>query len=335
MIGLLHVGTLDLRSRVKRHALSLLLLLFTATQTGCLSSKLAKAFTMPPNGGKTSDVADLPLPEFYDAVNVIEAPGPPPIRLAYWTKEPTGHTDHGTPRATVVLVHGYGSKVRSSKLLAPVTSALADAGCRVILPDLRGHGDSTGDYISAGRLEVEDLKALLDHLQTQGQLSGPLGVGGHSYGGGVALQLAAVDPRVERVLGLSPLVDIRPTMHPGVHFVLRQKYTLLYHMTFRWIITQNLIDRAQVKMGERTGTDLNVHNALVQTRKITVPILILQGGKDFATPPIGPETLQKENPDYIELHVYPEGDHVNYFVDDREDLQRRVTEWAEALEQGV
>lgn len=305
-----------------------LIVLVAATQPGCLSNKLAQAFTDAPNRGHASADPNLPLPAHYDAVSTLDVPGPPPITLAYWVKHPTTGQ---APQATVLLIHGWASTVRSADLMQGVSQALADAGCRVILPDLRGHGDSTGDFVTSGFREVQDLHLLLNHLDTQGQLAGPLGVIGHSYGGGIAIQLAARDPRTQRALAFSPLADIRPAMLPGVRYVLREKYALLYTLFFQFIITPNVIADAQTKMQERTGADLSVYNALHHMPQLNVPLLIVQGDQDIATPLIGAQALRDANPQHTTLHRYADGDHVNYFTHHHTDLQRRVTRWAQAL----
>lgn len=309
-----------------------LLVVLAATQPGCLSSKLAGAFTDAPNGGPndrpSTTESNLPLPERYDAVATLDVPGPPPITTAYWIKHPTTGQP---PQATVLLIHGWASKVRSADLMQGVTQALADAGCRVILPDLRGHGDSTGDFVTSGFREVQDLHLLLNHLDTQGQLAGPLGVAGHSYGGGIAIQFAARDPRTQRALAFSPLADIRPAMLPGVRYVLREKYALLYTLFFQFLITPNVIADAQTKMQERTGADLAVYNALHHMPHLKVPLLIVQGDQDIATPLFGAQALRDANPQHTTLHRYADGDHVNYFANHHADLQHRVTGWAQAL----
>jgi len=233
--------------------LRVFLLLLPVVLSGCISNKIARAFTDAPNGGRAAVTPNLPIPPLYDAVATLDTPGPPPITVAYWIKEPTtGHP----PRATVLLLHGWNSQVRSSDLLHPVTQALADTGCRVILPDLRGHGDSTGEYVTSGYREVQDLQALLTHLDTRGQLDGPVGVVGHSYGGGIAIQFAARDSRPQRALVFSPLTDIRPAMLHGAAGA--------YHLFFQFLITPKAIANAQRKMQQHTGADLAVHNALHQ-----------------------------------------------------------------------
>ncbi|MEM9916171.1 MAG: alpha/beta fold hydrolase [Planctomycetota bacterium] len=247
-----------------------------------------------------------------------------------------GPADTNQPAvATVIVLHGWASKVRSSDTLWHLSATLADAGCRVILPDLRGHGDSTGEYVTSGYREVEDLSALLDHIQqTYGQADAPntpVGVIGHSYGGGIAIQFAAHDPRVERVVGLAPLADIRPAMLPGVRMFARRFRPISWFFYLNWAIDQKAITEAQQKMEERTGADLAKNNALYRVQKVHVPVLILQGGQDDATPLAGAERLRDANPEAVELVVYPEAGHTSFLRDDFDDVEARLRTWVDGL----
>jgi pimeloyl-ACP methyl ester carboxylesterase len=80
------------------------------------------------------------------------------VRIAYETAGTTG-------APAVLLVHGFASDRRSNWVRTRWVSTLADAGFRVIAPDLRGHGESgrprslAAYGLSAFR---DDLTAVLD-----------------------------------------------------------------------------------------------------------------------------------------------------------------------------
>jgi hypothetical protein len=79
-----------------------------------------------------------------------------------------------------------------------VADAFRQAGVSTLRFNFRGVGRSTGTY-DDGRGEVDDARAALDFVQrTHPGL--PLYLGGFSFGGRVALKLAAEDARAERVL---------------------------------------------------------------------------------------------------------------------------------------
>ena len=101
--------------------------------------------------------------------------------------------DHGQGRP-VVLLHGYPL---DHTIWKPVVNGLKDHA-RLIVPDLRGHGDSPvpeeGEW--SIREMAEDVRALLDRLKIERAV-----VVGHSMGGYVALSFAHAYP--QRVAGLA------------------------------------------------------------------------------------------------------------------------------------
>lgn len=68
----------------------------------------------------------------------------------------------------VILLHGLFSNAQTNWIKFGQAQALADAGFRVIMPDLRAHGDSAAPHDPAAYPEdvlVQDVLALIAHLQ--------------------------------------------------------------------------------------------------------------------------------------------------------------------------
>jgi pimeloyl-ACP methyl ester carboxylesterase len=96
--------------------------------------------------------------------------------------------------APLVWVHGFACGIRSWDRQVPVFARTH----RVIAYDVRGHGLSEAPHDAAAYgqpLSVEDLRALLDHLDVP-----RAAVGGLSMGGNIALNFALAHP--ERVSAL-------------------------------------------------------------------------------------------------------------------------------------
>ncbi|WP_426404104.1 alpha/beta fold hydrolase [Streptomyces sp. R-07] len=112
------------------------------------------------------------------------------------------HDLAGTGPSTVVLLH---SGVCDRRMWDGQFPALAAAGHRVVRCDLRGFG---GSPIDAPHTHAEDVRELLDHLGAE-----RAAVVGSSFGGRVALELAAAHPG--RVSALALLGSAVPGMEPS------------------------------------------------------------------------------------------------------------------------
>jgi len=151
----------------------------------------------------------LPAPVPREVSRVVRAEvGPPAAVLDAWVLDPERE-----PRGTVLVLHGIRDHKAS---MLRVGQALRRRNLRAILVDLRGHGGSSGAFLTYGVVESRDLAQLVDQLDALGILEGPLGVYGPSYGGAVALQLSALEPRVRAVASLSTFASLREVVPPYV-----------------------------------------------------------------------------------------------------------------------
>jgi hypothetical protein len=98
------------------------------------------------------------------------------------------------PRGTAFVVsHGWGSQRPQD-----IPAALAIVGFTTLAYDLRGHGESTGDLDTiTGRMWVEDLVAVIDHLAT---ITPDIALVGASFG--AYLSVLASTHRPVRALSL-------------------------------------------------------------------------------------------------------------------------------------
>lgn len=117
----------------------------------------------------------------------------------------------------VVLFHGYLSNGLLNWVRFGHAARLAELGYRVVLPDLRGHGDSAKPHDAAAyRPEglVDDGFALLAHLGLHGPEAageGGYDLGGYSMGGRTATRMLVRGARPDRAVvagvGLEGLLD--------------------------------------------------------------------------------------------------------------------------------
>ncbi|WP_448657611.1 alpha/beta fold hydrolase [Sphingomonas sp. CJ99] len=113
----------------------------------------------------------------------------------------------------LVLIHGYFSDANTNWIKYGHASLLADAGFRVIVPDLRAHGDSGRPHDAAAYPPdalAMDAEALIAHL---GLTAGDYDLGGYSLGARTVVRVLARGnaPAPRRVIlsgmGLEGLLD--------------------------------------------------------------------------------------------------------------------------------
>ena len=192
-------------------------------------------------------------------------------RLAY------RETGEGRP---LVLIHGYFSNAWTNWIRYGHAALLADAGFRVIMPDLRAHGDSAKPHDPAAYppdILADDGFALLRHLGLDNY-----DLGGYSLGGRTTLRMLArgAQPRKAVLAGMG-FQGIVNTAGRGSHF--RHVLTNLGNFargTPEWMTEAFL---------KTTGGDpealLLILNTFVDTpaselSKIAVETLVVNGAED-------------------------------------------------------
>lgn len=107
----------------------------------------------------------------------------------------TGPTKDGA--RPLVLIHGYFSNAMTNWVRYGHAGLLAEAGFRVVMPDLRGHGDSAKPHDSAAYprdVLADDGFALVDHLGLT-----DYDLAGYSLGGRTCVRMLAKGARPRRV----------------------------------------------------------------------------------------------------------------------------------------
>lgn len=119
--------------------------------------------------------------------------------------------DNGRLAPFPAIVQGPGwLQLKEAKRNVPYHQAFTDAGFAVLAIDFRGFGASEGDPIDLLPARwIEDLENAVTYLTTRDdidpELIGTFGSG--STGGGNAVMLAAVDPRVRCAVSQVPIAD--------------------------------------------------------------------------------------------------------------------------------
>ena len=210
---------------------------------------------------------------------------------------------------TLVLLHAFPLHAGMWEPQRP----LADAGLRVVMPNVRGFGDGT-DAVAAASIDAyaEDVIALLDHLNIETAI-----IGGLSMGGYIALALYRLAP--ERFSGLV-LADTRADADADPARANRRRLISLAAASGSAAIAADMVPRllgatTQVQRPELTRV---VHDMICESpvpaiqaaltammdradstpllSRIAVPTLALVGDEDVLTPPSLSESMASAVP---------------------------------------
>ncbi len=105
----------------------------------------------------------------------------------------------------VLVFHGVGDN-RVGVLEHALV--LLNAGYNVVMMDARAHGESGGPMATYGWIERHDTRTIVDALESSEQPRHLFALG-ESMGAGIALQSAAIDPRIEAVVAEAPFASLR------------------------------------------------------------------------------------------------------------------------------
>jgi len=219
-----------------------------------------------------------PIPEYPPASFV----GVGDYRIAYFITGPTG----GQP---LVLCHGLAA---SGLQFVNDAAFFAEHGFRVIVPDLRGHGRSTGPVRHAqkdftiDRL-AKDMVAVLDDA----------GVGaadwvGNSLGGILALSLMGTDPqRLKRFIsfGTAYKLDVPKVVVPfmqlshkiiGTEMMARLGAPMTCKGKNAQAIIYAMLRNLDADAIMRIAKSVECYDLIANARKFSNPILLLRGDQD-------------------------------------------------------
>jgi pimeloyl-ACP methyl ester carboxylesterase len=178
------------------------------------------------------------------------------VHLAGWRCQASS-----TRRGTLVYLHGIADNRASA---AGVIERFGRRGFDVVAYDSRAHGNSEGDLCTYGFFEKQDLRRVLDTVE-----SGPIVLLGTSLGAAVALQEAADDSRVTAVIAAEAFSDLRTVATERAPFffttgILRQAFAL----------------------AERQGRfQVDAVSPVAAAAEIEQPVLLVHGAADVDTPP--------------------------------------------------
>ena len=172
------------------------------------------------------------------------------------------------PRGLAICLHGMWDSCAGFYWMA---RRLTRRGFDVLLPDMRAHGLSGGEFITWGAREVDDAIRLKAQAHEYGATTEGTFVVGFSYGGGVAVQLAAELPDCLGTVALAPVGSARRIMHYLLKF---------WGATLTDIQAEEVVGRAS----EIGGFDIDSASAIDAAHELRCPIAMAHGKWDSTVP---------------------------------------------------
>lgn len=195
-----------------------------------------------------------------------------------------------------IVVHGYTSE---GKLLSSKAKHLYNMGYNVLVPDLRSHGSSEGDYIGMGWHDRLDIIDWINYI-VKNNPNSKIALHGTSMGSATVLMVSGekLPSNVKAIVADCGYTSV----YDEFSYQLKQLFNLPAFpiMNFSDVVTHI-----------RAGYCLNDASAINQVKKSTTPILYIHGDKDDFVPYYMMDELYNATNSEKEKLTIEGGEHAN------------------------
>jgi fermentation-respiration switch protein FrsA (DUF1100 family) len=212
---------------------------------------------------------------------------------------------------TVLLVHGYLGVGTDMGLYAEYY--YKTLGYNVFFADLRGHGESEGDYIGFGWHDR------LDIIGWSKQLADKLGPDTEIVMHGVSMGAAAVLMASGEQLPSQVKAIVADSPYTNVYDLFAYQMKRMYHLPAIPVLpSTSLITKL------RAGYTLGGASALEQVKKAEVPILYIHGEADDFVPTMMAEELYENTKSDTAIMTVPGAGHSEAFVVAQKEYEKKL-----------
>lgn len=168
-----------------------------------------------------------------------------------------------------IVVHGYGG---SGKLMSDKSKYFYDMGYNVLIPDLRGHGKSEGDYIGMGWKDRLDIISWINFIIKENP-NAEIVLHGTSMGAATVLMTSGenLPSNVKAIVADCAYTSAWDEFSYQLETYLKVPSYYILNVT-------NMVTKL------KAGYSLKEASALESVKKATVPILFIHGDKDKFVP---------------------------------------------------
>ncbi len=175
------------------------------------------------------------------------------------------YTSNPDSHKWVIAVHGY----TASRLMMPSYGCMFSRhGFNVLAPDLKGHGESEGDYIGMGWPDRKDILLWIDVI-CQRDPQAEIVLYGVSMGAATVMMTSGED------LPSNVKAVVEDCGYTSVWDIFADEMDVLFHLP-----TFPLLNTASVIATMRAGYDFTEASSVEQVKKSTVPMMFIHGSED-------------------------------------------------------
>ena len=218
----------------------------------------------------------------------------------------------GDDSPVIVVVHGSeGNRAYPADRMLGIVKDLVIHGYNVLTFDMRGHGESDGEHISAGLYEKNDLLGATDYIRGRG-IEDRIGILGFSMGAAVCLMTAPESEEIDAVVADAAYADVVSIIES--EFAERSDLPGFF-IPIILSMTRTIydVDFAAIKPEEAV-------------KETSVPVFIIHGEQDDMIPVEHAYRLKEasQNPD-SRLWILPVAQHANSYLVRPAEYKEQVT----------
>lgn len=203
----------------------------------------------------------------------LKAPPAPDFPAEDWTLDSFDglklHAKKFTPSESsdrwAILIHGYG---RDGTFAYDYAEEYLRRGWNVLIPDLRGAGQSEGQYITMGALESRDVVLWIDKLPADAKIV----LHGVSMGAATALLTAALEPR-------NLIAVVEDCGYTSAYEMFTAQVDKIFGLP-----EYPIMPLADIVCKFKTGVSISDAAPLAVVNRIKVPVLFIHGDADTLVP---------------------------------------------------
>lgn len=216
---------------------------------------------------------------------------------------------------TVIFAHGYLGHAFDMGLFGEYY--YENLGYNIFMPDLRGHGNSEGDYIGFGWHDRLDLIGWMN-LLIEKNPDTEIVMHGLSMGAATVVMASGEElpANVKAIIADSP--------YTSVYDLFAYQMERMFHLPDKPILPSTSLVTVL-----KAGYSLTEASALDQVKKASVPILYISGEEDTFVPTDMAKRLDENTKSESEIITFPSANHGESIVLHRDEYLQAITRFIE------